>query len=115
MLFRSRPPVCVLGFSQGVAMAYRAALRGAHAVAGLIAVGGDVPPDVQDVPAARWPRVLIAAGDTDYWYTPDKVAADATFLASHAVRHEILRYPAGHVFTDEVRAAARGFVTAAQL
>jgi predicted esterase len=104
--------LCVLGFSQGVAMAYRAGVRGRRRVDGIIAVGGDVPPDVKDVPADRWSKVLIAAGATDHWYTPDKVTADAEFLRSHGVAHDVFRYQAGHVFTDDVRAAIASFVIA---
>lgn len=104
------PDVVLLGFSQGVAMAYRAALLGRHRVAGIIAVGGDIPPDVKSVPVERWPRVFVAAGRTDHWFTPDKVAADEAFLQRHGVTHTLLRYDAGHVFTDEVRAAIAAFL-----
>ncbi|MEI6243540.1 MAG: dienelactone hydrolase family protein [Acidobacteriota bacterium] len=107
------PDFILLGFSQGVAMAYRAALLGRHQVAGIVAVGGDIPPDVKSVPAGRWPRLLIAAGRTDHWFTPDKVAADEAFLQSHGVAHRLLRYDAGHVFTDDVRAAIGAFFTTA--
>ena len=102
----------VLGFSQGVAMAYRAGVLGRYRVDGIVAVGGDVPPDCKDVALERWPRVLIAAGDTDFWYTADKVAADVAYLTTHGVRHDVLRYPAGHVFTDDVRAAIAAFIAA---
>ena len=39
-------PVVFAGFSQGVAMAYRAACRGPRRAAGIITVGGDVPPEL---------------------------------------------------------------------
>ena len=104
-------PICALGFSQGVAMAYRAALLGHHRIDGIVAVGGDIPPDVKSAPAERWPRLLIAAGHTDHWFTPDKVAADEAFLQTHGVAHTLLRYDAGHVFTDDVRNAIAAFLT----
>ena len=104
------PDVFLLGFSQGAAMAYRAGLAGRHRIGGIIVVGGDVPPDVKSVPATRWPRVLVAAGNTDHWYTPDKVLADESFLGAHGVKHELLRYEAGHVFPDDVRAAVAAFI-----
>ena len=104
-------PTFVLGFSQGAAMAYRAALLGRHRVDGIIVVGGDVPPDVKSVPAARWPHLLVAAGNADHWYTPDKVAADESFLGAHGVTHEIFHYQAGHVFTDAVHARIASFIT----
>lgn len=101
----------VLGFSQGVAMAYRAGILGRHSVRGIIAIGGDIPPDVKDVPAARWPNVLIAAGAKDSWYTADKVAADESFLKHHRVSHEIHRSDAGHEVSDEMLATAAAFIS----
>jgi predicted esterase len=102
--------VYFLGFSQGAAMAYRAAVLGQHRPAGVIAIGGDVPPDTKTVPADRWPRVLIAGGQSDQWFNAGKVDADASFLAGHGVAHEVLRYSAGHEITDEVRARVAAFV-----
>jgi predicted esterase len=92
-----------LGFSQGVAMAYRAAVKGPRRARGIIAVGGDVPPDVQGVPAGRFPPVLIAAGERDEWYTAAKREADEAFLREHGVQHDVFRYPEGHAFTPGVR------------
>lgn len=102
-----------LGFSQGVAMAYRAALLGRHAVEGVIAIGGDIPPDVKNVPAENWPRVLIAVGAKEQWYTPDKVAADEAFLKSHGVAYEIFRHDDGHEITAAVRESASRFIARA--
>ena len=98
--------VVFLGFSQGAAMAYRAALCGRYPAAGVIALGGDIPPDVQTRAARRWPPVLIGAGTGDTWYTADKVAADQQFLASRQIAHEIVRFDGGHEWTDEFRRAA---------
>ena len=48
--FRRRPLRTILvvyaGFSQGVAMAFRAAVLGRWPCAGVVAVGGDVPPEL---------------------------------------------------------------------
>ncbi|TAK16230.1 MAG: hypothetical protein EPO35_05750 [Acidobacteria bacterium] len=104
------PDVVFVGFSQGVAMAYRAALRGSYRAAAVIAIGGDVPPDVRDVPASRWPRVMIAAGAKDAWYNAEKVSADEAFLKHHGVTHEIHRSGAGHEITDEMLAVAARFI-----
>ena len=102
--------IIFVGFSQGVAMAYRAALIGKRPPAGIIAIGGDVPPDVKTVPAEQWPRVMIAAGANDQWYTADKVSADEAFLKRHGVAHDIHRSNAGHEATDEMLSAAAGFI-----
>jgi predicted esterase len=96
--------IVYIGFSQGVATAYRAAVLGAHRAALVIAVGGDVPPDVQTAPVSRFPEVLVAAGENDVWYSGDRFAADERFLRSHGVHLHLFRYGAGHEFTDELRA-----------
>jgi predicted esterase len=88
-----------IGFSQGVAMAYRAAVAGAYRPLGIIAVGGDVPPDVRTAPKERFPSVLIAAGDNDEWYTSARVAEDESALHSIGARFEVFRYHGGHEFT----------------
>lgn len=107
------PDLFFVGFSQGVAMAYRAALMGKRRAAGIIAIGGDVPPDVKDVPLERWPRVMIAVGAQDHWYTPEKVSADETLLNRLGVSCEIHRSLAGHEVTDEMLAAAARFIAPA--
>lgn len=110
-LFREMSPGLIfVGFSQGVAMAYRAALLGSHPAAGIIAIGGDLPPDVKNVPADRWPKVFIAVGAKDQWYTADKVSADEAFLKTQGVAHEIHRSDAGHEVTDSMLAAAAAFI-----
>lgn len=98
--------IVFLGFSQGAAMAYRAAIRGRYPAAGIIALGGDIPPDVQTDVARPWPPVLLGAGVRDAWYTADKVAADERFLTSRGVAHEIVRFDGAHDWTDEFRLAA---------
>lgn len=102
--------VVVAGFSQGAAMAYRAGLFGKRPVAGIVAIGGDIPPDCKTVAADRWPRVLVAAGRADHWFTSEKADADEAWLNQHSVDHQMLRYDAAHVITDEVRSAIAQFV-----
>jgi predicted esterase len=109
-LFQKTVPISFLGFSQGVAMAYRAALLGRHPATTVVAIGGDIPPDVKNVSAERWPRVLIAAGANDQWYTAEKLEADAAFLSSHGVAHEIYRHDAGHEITADVLDAVALFI-----
>ena len=95
--------VVFLGFSQGVAMAYRAAVMGERRAAGVIAIGGDVPPDVKEAPSDRFPPILIAGGESDEWYTAAKLEADEVFLRGRGLPHEIFRYAGGHVWTAELR------------
>lgn len=98
------------GFSQGVAMAFRAAVRGAARADGVIALAGDVPPDLRELPASRFPRVLIGRGTRDAWYTEDKLKADLTLLESKGVRVEAVVCEGGHEWTDEFRDAAGRFL-----
>jgi predicted esterase len=91
----------VLGFSQGAAMAYRAALLGRHRVSGVAALGGDIPPEFKAPEAAHvWPPVLVGAGRMDGWYTHAKADADEAFLRSKGIAHEIVRFDGGHEWSD---------------
>jgi predicted esterase len=100
------------GFSQGVAMAYRAALSGARAAAGIISAGGDVPPEYRSPGAATkpWPRVLAATGASDEWYTPARLAEDAALLQAHAPAVTTLTFAGGHEWNAELVAKAREFL-----
>lgn len=100
------PPAATLvflGFSQGAAMAARAA---AHIpAAGLILLGGDIPPDVRDLPL---PPLLLARGERDEWYSAEKFKEDLRFVTP--VR--TLLFDGGHEWTDEFRIAAGEFLAA---
>lgn len=98
-----RAIVC-LGFSQGASMAARAAVRGTRRVAGLVMLGGDIPPDVKDDPHAALPPVLIGVGSGDSWYQA-RVDADLRFLEGRGVVPRVIRFAGGHEFTDEFRTA----------
>jgi len=94
-----------LGFSQGASMAARAAARSVRPAAGLIMLGGDIPPDVRDDARAVLPPTLVGVGSADSWYQT-RVDADIQFLGRRGVMHRIVRFAGGHEFTDEFRAAA---------
>ncbi|MXZ70434.1 MAG: phospholipase [Acidobacteria bacterium] len=108
--YATAPPLVYCGFSQGVAMAYRAALRAGHPCRGVIAVAGDVPPELQTDPDADWPPVLIGRGRLDTWYTQEKLDADLSFLRRTRAQAESLVLDSGHEWTDEFRAAAGRFL-----
>jgi len=88
------------GFSQGVAMAYRAAA--AIRSDGVIAIGGDVPPDVPSISAP----VLIGRGQRDEWYSDEKLKKDLKSLPNATA----CVYDGGHEWTSEVRAAIGEFL-----
>jgi len=90
-----------LGFSQGAAMAARAA---AHIpAAGLILLGGDIPPEVRELPL---PPLLLARGERDDWYSAEKFKEDLRFVKPE----KTLVFDGGHEWTDEFRTAAGEFL-----
>ena len=95
-----------LGFSQGVAMAWRAAADVPSA--GVITLDGDVPPDVA-VAGVRLPPALVARGLRDEWYTDEKFRKDVRFLES-VTRVTPIELDAAHEWTDEFRVAAGEFL-----
>ena len=101
-------PLVYAGFSQGVAMAYRAALGAGHRCDGIIVLAGDVPPELQDEPADRWPPILLGRGRSDAWYTEAQFQNDLAFLESSAIRYKTVVFDGGHEWhADFYRAAGR--------
>jgi predicted esterase len=96
------PPIVCVGFSQGAAMAYRTAVLGNRTSAAVIALSGNVPPDLD---LAHAPPVLIGVGARDTWYTVEKVRADTARLEAAGVSHEVVTFEGGHEWTDEFRVA----------
>lgn len=95
----ARPPVHLLGFSQGSATACRWVERGAIAPVRLVLWGGEIPPDIDWTHAARRFRaleVLLVAGDRDEIATPEALTRYAELLAAQGVRHRVVRYPGDH-------------------
>jgi predicted esterase len=99
------------GFSQGVATAFRAACASALPCA-VVALGGDVPPEL-DSRRLAWPRrVLIGRGTRDEWYSAEKHAADLDRLREAGTPVEPLTLDAGHEWTAEFSAAVSRFLAA---
>jgi predicted esterase len=107
----SNIPVITVGFSQGAAMAFRTAVRARQAIAAVVAVGGDVPPELFADAAAAFPPPLIVRGERDEWYTAEKAAKDLAALRARSVDAEYVVHQGGHEWTPEVSAAAAAFVS----
>lgn len=99
-------PLVFAGFSQGVAMAFRAACGSTRRVGGVIAVGGDVPPELGRAELARIPTVLLARGERDEWYSPAKWAADQARLRDAGVRVREFGFDGGHEWNADVSRTA---------
>jgi predicted esterase len=84
------------GFSQGVAMAYRAAAFGRHPARGVIALAGDVPPDVVESDDLTLPGVLIGCGARDDWYRAEALEVDVARLRARGVEVEAVVFEGGH-------------------
>jgi predicted esterase len=100
-----RAIVCA-GYSQGVAMAYRAALLGRRACAAIVSAGGDVPPELKTTETRPWPRVLAATGTGDTYYTPKLLERDMEFLRQRRPDAQMLVFDGGHEWSDAVVDAA---------
>ena len=103
-------PIVFAGFSQGVAMAYRAACRTPVRVAGIIAVGGDVPPELLQDRSVTFPRVLMLRGEEDRWHEAEPFAEDAKALRERGVQVIAMTVPGGHAWTADVAAAIGEFL-----
>lgn len=99
------------GFSQGVAMAFRSALRGRAGAAGVIAIGGDVPPELLQDPTLRFPPVLLARGERDEWFTAARFDADVSALTARRVAVRALVVDGAHEWNDAISASAGEFLT----
>jgi predicted esterase len=98
------------GFSQGVAMAFRAAVSAAAPQPHVIAVGGDVPPELGTAELRKLSSVLICRGAEDQWYAPETFAADVQRLQAAGLAVQTRVSAGGHEWSREVIEAAGQFL-----
>ncbi|MBA2355403.1 MAG: hypothetical protein H0V80_12125 [Acidobacteria bacterium] len=99
-----------VGYSQGVAMAWRAAILGARRVDGLVVFGGDVPPEFGVRPLTQCPQVLLGRGRDDPHYSVAQFQADLDLLGGRHVAVEPAEVPGGHEWSDLVGREVGGFL-----
>ena len=104
------PRVVLAGFSQGVAMTFRAATAAPQPVHGVIAVGGDVPPELDAAALANVRSALVCRGARDEWYTMDKFDSDVRRLREAGAAVRPLAFDGGHEWSDPVVRAASLFL-----
>ena len=102
--------IVTLGFSQGVAMAFRAGVRGRVRADAVVAVGGDIPPELLADPGSQFPPLLLARGETDDWYTASKLDGDVAALTARGMHPSVSVYPGGHQWTDAIARRTREFI-----
>jgi predicted esterase len=89
-------PLVLAGFSQGTAMAWRAAALAVEGCAAVIALAGDLPSDLAERSWVSRPRVLIGRGAADTWYTAEREGADLDLLAGLGLDSESFVFDGGH-------------------
>jgi predicted esterase len=104
-------PLVMVGFSQGAAQAYRAGLAAGAQCAGIIALGGDLPPDVA-AGAAALPPVLIGRGHDDPWYSAAALAEDRARLAAAGAPFAVCEFDGAHEWGDVFVQAAAAWLAA---
>ena len=104
------PRLVFSGFSQGVAMAFRAAVASARAVDGVIAVGGDVPPELDAAAVGAVRHALVCHGNRDEWYTEAIFGRDVGRLRDAGVAVTPVEFDGGHEWSAEVVTAAALFL-----
>ena len=108
-------PLVYLGFSQGVAMAFRAAVLGRDRGSALIAIGGDVPPELLADRSLRFPSVFFARGARDEWLTQSRFDAGVAGLTARGTPPLSLVYDGAHEWNAAVATAAGEFLVDADL
>ena len=109
--YRLAGAIAYAGFSQGVAMAFRAAALTGARCDGVIALGGDVPPELGAGSLGRIRAALIGRGRTDEWYRADAFEADRGRLESAGVTVTPVELDAGHDWTTPFAETAGRFLT----
>jgi predicted esterase len=92
-------------------MAYRTAARSGQRVDAVVALAGDVPPELR---AGGWgarPHVLIGRGSREEWYGEEKLETDLAALGELGIPAEVCRFEGGHEWAGEFTERARGFLT----
>lgn len=88
-------PLVFAGFSQGAAMAWRAAVN-CGPCQGLIILGGDLPRDVAEMADLRLPPTLLGRGERDGLYTAEQLGKDISVLEARGSTPEVVRFEGGH-------------------
>ena len=107
---REPPRLVLAAFSQGVAMGFRAATATTRRVDGVIAVGGDVPPEIDAASLARTQKALVCRGASDEWYTDTKFQHDVTRLRESGVTVHAVTFEGGHEWSEAVLKNAATFL-----
>lgn len=105
--------VFVLGFSQGVSMAYRMYAHSRVPVSGIIACGGDLPPDIAENLRALSPlRVLLVHGRRDQIVPLRKAHEAHTQLTAAKLPVELFEFEGEHFIPSAAMPRIAAFIAA---
>jgi len=96
------------GFSRGTAMAACTALLGSHEAAGVMLLGGNIPPEHGEL--GKMKRVHIARGNSDRLYTLKEFERDKARLEESGVPFVHFGFPGGHEATESYLKEAGEFL-----
>lgn len=109
-----RPPLVLAGFSQGVSMAFRAAVHATPDPAAVMAVGGEVPPELGSEALRHISAALICRGTLDALYSAEQFTRDIERLREGGVSVSHHEFGGGHEWSHEMSDAAACFLEAAE-
>ena len=104
--------VVFAGFSQGVAMAFRAACASTRRVLGVVVLGGEVPPELENHALRRIPTILLGRGDADDRYPIAQWERDRTRLTAAGLDMRAFSFQGGHHWTAAFSEEVGRFLTA---
>jgi predicted esterase len=108
--FPGAMPLVLSGFSQGVAMTFRAAAGLSRKVDGVMVVGGDVPPELGPDALGAVSQALVCHGTRDEFYARAMFERDIQRLREAHVAVQPLEFDGGHEWSDAVAQAASLFL-----
>jgi predicted esterase len=112
--YGTRPPLVLAGFSQGVSMAFRAAVHATPQRAAVMAVGGDVPPELGPEALGHISAALVCRGALDALYSAEQFTRDIERLRESGVSVRRHDFGGGHEWPAEMSDAAACFLEAAE-
>lgn len=90
--------VFILGFSQGVSMAYRTWAHSSLPLQRLVACGGDLPADIlEQLDSLRPIQILLVHGRADEEVSPEKAYQARGHLTAHGLTPQLFDFEGGHV------------------
>lgn len=108
--YRAKPKLVFAGFSQGVSMAFRAAVNSIVMPVAVVAVGGDVPPEIQPGMLKRLSGVILCRGVSDSYYSNEKLRDDEARSIGAGASTRVLEFEGGHVWPRELDEILPGFI-----